>query len=84
LRIAHKAVPVPSNRIALPRENGRKINVSFKWTIEISGITLSHIVAVSLLVLVIASAAEFLLALILAGLHLFRRLLPQSFFSNLQ
>jgi len=70
LRIARKAVPVPSDWVAVPRKNGRKTNAFSKWTVEISGITFSHIVAICLLILGIASAAGSLLALILAGLHL--------------
>ena len=71
LRIAGKAVRAPSDWwIALHRKSTRKTDISSKWTVEISGITLSHIVAISLLVLVIASATESLLALILVGLHL--------------
>ncbi len=70
LRIARKAVSAPSDWIAFPRKNGRQTGISTKWTVEISGITFSHIIAMSLLVLAIAFAAASLLALILAGLHL--------------
>src|SRR5260370_23850470 len=70
LRIVRKAATVPRDWIALPRKNGRKTKASFKWTVEVSGIALSHIVAICLLGLVIASAAGSLLPLALVGLHL--------------
>jgi len=70
LRIARTAVPVPSDRIAFSRKNGRKAKAPFSWAVEISGITVSHIAALALLVPVTASAAGALLALILVGLHL--------------
>src|SRR5260370_660561 len=70
LRIACKTVSAPSDRIAFLRKNGRQTGISSKWAVEISGITSSHIIAMSLLVLAIAFAAASLLALILAGLHL--------------
>jgi len=69
LRIARNAVPTLRNRIALPRKKGYKSNVS-KWTVEISGMTLFHIVPITLLVLGITSAAGSLFALILVGLQL--------------
>lgn len=70
LRIAQTPVPVSNDRVALPGTNGRKANVSFGWMVDISGITLSHIVALGLLVLATASSTGILLALILVGLHL--------------
>src|SRR6266436_1542172 len=70
LRIARKALSAPSDWIAFPRKSLRKKGISWKWTVEISGVTFSHIIAISLLVLAIAFAAASLLALIFAGLHL--------------
>lgn len=70
LRIKRKTLPVSNDRTALPRTNGRDAKVSFGWTVDIYGITLSHIVALTLLVPVTAASVGALLALIFAGLHL--------------
>jgi hypothetical protein len=69
-RITRKAVPVSNNQSALTGKNGRRARVCFKWTFEISGVSFRDIVAICLLVLVITSALESLLALVLVGLHL--------------
>ena len=68
LRIKRKTLSVSNDRAALPRTNGRDAKVSFGWTVDIYGITLSHIVALTLLVPVTAASVGALLALILCGL----------------
>ena len=70
LRIVRTAMPASNDRAALPDIDGRKANVPVGWTVEIFGITLSHIIALGLLVLATASSAGALLALVLAGCHL--------------
>jgi hypothetical protein len=70
LRIARTAKPMSHDRAALPETDGRKANVSVGWTVDIFGITLSHIIALGLLVLATASSVGAVLALILAGCQL--------------
>ncbi len=47
-----------------------KASVSFEWTVDVSGITLSLIVGLGFLALATASSVGALLALILVGFHL--------------
>lgn len=71
LRIKRKTPPVSNGeRTALPRTSGCDAKGSFGWTVDIYGITLSHIIALTLLVPVTVASVGALLALIFAGLHL--------------
>ena len=63
-------MPAPDGRVGSFRRNGQKANVSVGWTAEISGVSSSHIVAFTLLMIATASSAGALLALLLVGLHL--------------
>ena len=70
LRTKRRLMSVPNDWAALPESNAREDNLSSKWTVNISGLTASHLVALILLISVTVFSVGFLFALILVGLHL--------------